>query len=147
MYMRKVNASELRTELFSLLDAVERGEAINVVRNGRVVATLKPPASEEKPEIDKKAIARCCRRHGATELALFGSVLRDDFGPGSDVDVMVDVPGDRSLFDLVDMQEELEKILGRDVDLVTKRAVLEGRNEIRKRSILEGAKVIYVDAR
>ena len=71
-------------------------------------------------EIDKERIARFCRRHRIRRLALFGSVLRDDFGPDSDVDVLVEfedghVPG----LAFFAMQAELSGILGRKVDLNT----------------------------
>ena len=89
-----------------------------------------------------------CRKWAIVEFALFGSVLRDDFGPESDVDVLVDfVPGaGPSLFDHVYMEEELAEIFGRPVDLMTRAAVTEGRNPFRKRSILESARVIYAAA-
>ena len=76
-----------------------------------------------------------------TELALFGSVLRDDFGPDSDVDLLVAfAPGARpSLFDLVEMEAELAELVGRGVDLVTRRSVEESDNWIRRRAILDSA--------
>lgn len=66
-------------------------------------------------------VARFCREHGIRRLALFGSVIRDDFTPGSDVDVLVEfepgrVPG---LFALVGYQLDLSKLFGREVDLRT----------------------------
>ena len=80
------------------------------------------------------------------ELSLFGSVLREDFHPESDIDVLVSfAPNVRiSLFDLVDMQDELKDFFGRDVDLVEKEAILQSENYIRRKSILENIKVIYV---
>ena len=71
-------------------------------------------------EINKQEIERFCRRHRIRRLALFGSVLRDDFGPDSDVDVLVEfedghVPG----LAFFGMQAELSRILGRKVDLNT----------------------------
>ena len=71
-------------------------------------------------EIDDVALARFCRKHGIRRLALFGSVLRDDFGPDSDVDVLVEfhagrVPG----LAFFEMQEELSELIGRKVDLNT----------------------------
>lgn len=89
--------------------------------------------------IPQRAIAEFCRKWKVTEFALFGSVVRDDFRPDSDVDVLVSIaPGMHySLFDLAEMQEELSAAFGRDVDLVTRRAVERGSNEWRRRSILE----------
>jgi len=73
-------------------------------------------------EVDKQQIARFCRRHRIRRLALFGSVLRDDFGPDSDVDVLVEfedghVPG----LAFFAMEAQLSAILGRKVDLNTPR--------------------------
>ena len=73
-------------------------------------------------EFDRAAIARFCQAHRIRKLALFGSVLRDDFGPDSDVDVLVEFePGTRvGLFDVARMERELSPLLGgRDVDLRT----------------------------
>jgi predicted nucleotidyltransferase len=86
-----------------------------------------------------------CGRHGVRELALFGSVLRQDFRPNSDVDLLVSfLPGSHpSVFELAAMQRELEEIIGRKVDLVDRRVVEESSNYIRRRRILESAEVIY----
>jgi predicted nucleotidyltransferase len=86
-----------------------------------------------------------CRKWGVAELALFGSVLRDDFGPDSDVDVLVRYAPDAkpSLFDHAEKEEELAEIFGRPVDLVSRKAIEESRNPFRKRSILESAQVVY----
>src|SRR5688500_7448890 len=72
-------------------------------------------------EFNPEGISAFCRRHGIRKLSLFGSVLRDDFRPDSDIDVLVEfVPGARvSLFDLGGMALELGKMLGRPVDLKT----------------------------
>jgi predicted nucleotidyltransferase len=72
-------------------------------------------------EFDPQKIAELCRRHGVRRLSLFGSILRDDFGPDSDVDVLVEfLPSVRvSLFDLGGMLMELREMLGREVDLRT----------------------------
>jgi len=62
-----------------------------------------------------------CRRHGVSRLAVFGSILRDDFGPESDVDLLVEFPpgSTPSLLDLGGMLMELRQIFGREVDLKT----------------------------
>ncbi len=88
--------------------------------------------------IPTAAIADFCRKWHVTEFALFGSVVRDDFGPESDVDVLVSFAPDvrYSLFDLVDMQDELVAIFERKVDLVTRRAVERSMNEWRRQAIL-----------
>lgn len=86
-----------------------------------------------------------CRRWRITELALFGSVLRDDFGPDSDVDVLASfepsVP--HTLLDIVRMQDELSEMLGRNVDLIERTAVEQNRNYIRRNAILQSAETIY----
>ncbi len=70
--------------------------------------------------LPQDAIAAFCRRHHITRLALFGSILRDDFGPQSDIDVLVEFePGHVPGLDFFAMQDELSTVLGRQVDLHT----------------------------
>jgi predicted nucleotidyltransferase len=70
--------------------------------------------------VDRDQIAAFCRRHHIRRLALFGSVLRDDFSSESDVDVLVEFePGHVPGFAFIGMQEELAELLGRPVDLST----------------------------
>jgi len=90
-------------------------------------------------------VAEFCQKWQVTELALFGSILRDDFDHDSDVDVLVTfVPHARpSLFDLVHMTNELSDMLGRNVDILTKKSVEANHNWLRKREILSTAQVIY----
>lgn len=92
--------------------------------------------------IPKTKIAAFCRRWKVVEMGLFGSILREDFDERSDVDVLVTFASETqvSLFDLAQMQIELEALLGRPVDLVEKDAL---RNPFRKREILKTARVIY----
>jgi len=99
-----------------------------------------------KIPIDHDKIAKFCRRWKITELSLFGSVLRDDFRPDSDVDVLVTfAPTAKwSLFDDVNMEEELSVILDRKVDLVSRRAVERSDNWIRRKAILSTAEPFYV---
>ena len=71
-------------------------------------------------DIPREAIAACCRRHHIRRLALFGSVLRDDFRPDSDIDVLVEFePGHTPGFGFITIQDELSAMLGRRVDLNT----------------------------
>ncbi len=95
--------------------------------------------------IDRSQIAEFCRKWSVTELALFGSVLREDFGPTSDVDVLVtfDAESHRTLFDLAHMQEELSQLFGREVDLLTRRSVEASRNPIRRAAILSSLEVVH----
>jgi predicted nucleotidyltransferase len=97
-------------------------------------------------EIPEDRIADFCRRWRITELALFGSALRDDFRPESDVDVLVTFASEAGwrYSDLIDMKEELEAIFGREVDLVERRLVETSENYIRRRHILTHLKTIYV---
>jgi predicted nucleotidyltransferase len=82
-----------------------------------------------------------CRRHHVRRLLFFGSALRDDFGPESDVDVLVEFEPDAcvTLFDMVDMQDELAALLGRDVDLATP----DGLSKYIRAGVLAQAQVIY----
>lgn len=98
-----------------------------------------------KLSVPEDRLQEYCRRWKITELSVFGSVLREDFSTGSDVDVLVsfDEDAEWSLFDLVDMQDELEEILGRDVDLLTRRGVEASRNPIRRDAILKSARSLY----
>jgi hypothetical protein len=91
-------------------------------------------------------IAELCRRWRVNELALFGSVLRDDFRPDSDIDVLVAFsPETRyTLFDLVRLQDELQAICGREVDIVERKAVERSENYIRRRHILNSLEPVYV---
>jgi len=96
---------------------------------------------------EKRAeIAGFCRRWQVSELAVFGSVLSEDFGEGSDVDVLVTFAPEAqvSLFDLVHMKEELEGMLGRGVDLVERAAIEQSENYLRRKSILSTAEPVYV---
>ena len=92
--------------------------------------------------IDDNALGTVCRRWKIRELALFGSILTTAFKPESDVDVLVtfddDAPWD--LFDLVNLRDELAGFLGRPVDLVERRALV---NPYRRRSILSDLEVLY----
>ena len=99
-----------------------------------------------KIPIPREKIAEFCDRWKITELALFGSVLRDDFRPDSDVDVLVTFAPEAewSLFDHMTMEEELSSILNRKVDLVSRRGIERSRNWIRRKAILEAAEPFYV---
>jgi predicted nucleotidyltransferase len=95
--------------------------------------------------IPRKKIGEFCRRWKVVEFSLFGSILRDDFRPDSDVDVLVTFAPEAavSLFDLVDMQDELKAIFKRDVDLIEKQAIIESPNYIRRKSILANTRIVY----
>ncbi|MBC7250432.1 MAG: nucleotidyltransferase family protein [Anaerolineae bacterium] len=95
--------------------------------------------------IPGKEIAEFCHRWRIRELALFGSALRDDFGPESDLDMLVVFAPDAEwgLFDHVQMQQELQALFQRSVDLISKRALERSPNWLRRREILSTAQVLF----
>ena len=96
--------------------------------------------------IDQGALRTFCQRWGVAELELFGSVLRDDFRPDSDVDVLVTfAPGVRpSLDDLLSMQDELAALFGRSVDLLERQALEQDRNYLLRRHVFAHLEPVYV---
>ena len=95
--------------------------------------------------IPADGIAAFCERWQVTELALFGSVLRDDFGPESDIDVLVSFEDSarHTLFDMVRMEEQLKVLFGREVDLVSRRGIERSSNQLRREAVLDTAEAIY----
>ncbi len=93
-------------------------------------------------EVPKDKIQDFCKRNRIRRLALFGSVLREDFRPDSDVDVLVEFEpaAHPSLFDLARMQNELETLIGRKIDLVEASGL---RNPFRRYEILRTQQVVY----
>ena len=102
--------------------------------------------NKAKIRIPKTKIAQFCKRWNVSEFALFGSVLRPDFRPESDVDILISFLPDAhvTLFDMARMQAELQTIFKRDVDLISKRGVENSRNYLRRKNILNSAQVIHV---
>jgi len=94
-------------------------------------------------------IAEFRRRWKIRELAVFGSALRADFGPQSDIDLIVTFEDDAdwSLLDHVRMQQELQDLLQRDVDLITRRAIEQSRDWLRRKEILSTAAVVFPQSR
>ena len=93
-------------------------------------------------------IAEFCQRNHIRRLALFGSVLRDDFAAESDVDVLVEFePGARVGFAFITMQDELSSVLGRRVDMNTFEGVERSRNWLLRSEILDSTQVVYEQAR
>jgi predicted nucleotidyltransferase len=88
-----------------------------------------------------------CRRWKIRRLDVFGSYLRDDFGPDSDIDLLYDFqPGARwNLFHLVTMREELASIVGRRVDLVGRETIESSPNYLLRRQILSTAEPMYAE--
>jgi hypothetical protein len=94
---------------------------------------------------DSERVGAFCRQWRITELALFGSAIREDFGPDSDVDVLVTFAEDAdfTLLDMVRMQAELQQIFARPVDLVSRKALTRSRNWLRRDAILSSARTVY----
>ena len=96
-------------------------------------------------EFPSDEIGAFCRRWGIIELAVFGSAARGELTPASDVDFLVTWGPARhwSLFDHQRMEEELEKIVGRPVDLVSRKAIEESENFVIRKHILASARSVY----
>jgi predicted nucleotidyltransferase len=99
--------------------------------------------SDRKIRLPRQAVADFCRRHHIRKLSLFGSAVRDDFGPQSDVDVLVEFePGQVVGFEILDMEEELSGLLGgRKVDIVPEKYL---NRRLRER-VLASAEVQYAE--
>lgn len=97
---------------------------------------------KDRIRLNRKALAAFCHKWRIRELSLFGSALRDDFGPESDLDFLSSFEPDSGfdLFDLIEMREELSQTFGRPVDLVEKEAL---RNPWRRHEILRTREVVY----
>ena len=102
--------------------------------------------AESTIDISNQQVEAFCRKWKISEFSLFGSVLRDDFGPDSDIDVLVTFEDSArwGLWDVIAAEEELAELLGRRVDLVERRSVEQSENWIRRKSILDTARTIYV---
>jgi predicted nucleotidyltransferase len=123
---------------FSATIAVDRTDQPMTPANANAGARASPPAAAIP--LDREAIAEFCQAHHIRKLALFGSVLRDDFGTGSDVDVLVEFEvGHTPGLAFFTMQEELGRMLGRTVDLNT----VEDLSPHFRESILREAQVQY----
>ncbi len=90
-------------------------------------------------------VTEFCHKWQVTEFTLFGSVLRDDFRPDSDIDIMVEFdPAACPTFSTLDrMEAELKIIFDRDIDLITRQGIASSRNYLRRHEILSSAQVIY----
>lgn len=118
------------------MEASVRAGTVEMLDRERLAARLGVPMS---------GIAAFCDRWGVEELALFGSVLRDDFGPDSDIDVLVRFKPGRTpgLFVAAKIRRELADMCRRRVDLVHRPTIERSRNYIRRKKILESARVVY----
>ncbi len=98
-------------------------------------------------ELPVEAIADVCRKHDVEELSIFGSALRDDFGPESDIDFLVVFKNNDAgpwMGKFTDVEEDLSRVLGRRVDVVDRRGVEQSENYVRRRHILSSAQLVYV---
>ena len=95
--------------------------------------------------VPERRLTEYCRANGIKRLDIFGSALRADFGPESDIDLLVEFEPDRKLglFDFVRIEQEFADIFGRKVDLIERTAVERSRNYIRRAAILESTETIY----
>jgi len=95
--------------------------------------------------IQEEQLGEICKKYKIRELAIFGSALREDFNEKSDVDLLVEFKPNSgiSLFDIVDLKEAFESFLGREVDIVSKKAIQMSRNYLKKKAILDNYRVIY----
>ena len=96
-------------------------------------------------DIDPKRLKELCSHWHVRELAIFGSALRDDFSPDSDLDILVTFAesADWGLLDLVRMEREFAELTGRDVDLVDRRSIARSSNWLRRGEILGSAVPVY----
>ena len=102
------------------------------------------PKLQSRLGITPEHLAEFCERWKVAELALFGSVLRDDFSVNSDVDFLVKFSPHHSWgFEFIQMREELAMLLQRPVDLLTHQSVINSRNFLRRQAILDSAEMIY----
>jgi len=99
----------------------------------------------DRLQLSPAQLETICQQWQITELALFGSILRDDFRPDSDVDILVTFTPDAtvSLLDLVELQHQLADLLNREVDVIEKQTIEASPNWIRRKEILNTATVIY----
>ena len=116
---------------------------MNKVETTSANISIEPP---QNFSLSKTELVRFCQKWQITEFALFGSVLRDDFTANSDIDVLITFApqAKRSLFDLIQMRDELTELSGRKVDVLTRKSVEQSHNWLRRQNILNSAQVIYV---
>lgn len=128
-------------------DAVLAAEASTAYLTTLRGSDLEARTALAKTGTHPSAIAAFCRLHHVERFELFGSVLRDDFGPESDVDVLVTFATDappQTLATLADLELELSGLLRRKADLGTRVSVMQTENYLRRRRILETARPLYV---
>jgi predicted nucleotidyltransferase len=97
-------------------------------------------------QLPQQALAAFCQKWKIKEMFFFGSVLREDFRPDSDIDIMVSFEDNATwgILELVRMKRELKSLLGPEIDLLTKKSIEQSHNWIRRQEILGTAQVVYV---
>ncbi|ACK72285.1 DNA polymerase beta domain protein region [Gloeothece citriformis PCC 7424] len=100
---------------------------------------------EQRLNVSYEQLGQLCQAWNIIELALFGSVLREDFNSNSDIDILVSFAENARItfFDLDIIEAQLSQLFNRPVDLVTKKSILNTHNWIRRKNILENTKIIY----
>jgi len=113
----------------------------NLFQNTSIMTPVKL-GKTEKYSLPKDKLIQFCQRWKIIEMSLFGSILREDFNEESDVDVLVSFASGSpwTLLDFVEMQDELEALLGRKVDLVEREAL---KNPYRREEILRTLELVY----
>lgn len=138
-----MEATQLRKNFFETLREIE--VSIEVVRNGRVAAILSPPPHQDGLRYDRRRLARICERNKIRRLSVFGSFARGtDFGPESDVDVIVELTPrtKKSFVRHMDAIFELQDLFGRSVDLCYQSELVNCDPDTRD-VITREAKVLY----
>ena len=123
---------------------LRRWAGVVIYRQGRAMSSS-TAISRHGVTLPMERIAEFCRRWRIRELEIFGSFLREDFRPDSDMDFLYTFAEDVhwTLYDLVAMDQELATIVGREVDLVSRSAVERSQNSIRRDHILSTSESIY----
>jgi len=101
---------------------------------------------EKRLGVSFQILREFCQQHKITELSVFGSILREDFNFNSDIDLLVkfDPNAHISLMDMIKIEDEFKILLRRNIDLVSKKAIENSKNWIRRQNILDNAEIIYV---
>ena len=96
-------------------------------------------------DLDSQAILDYCKKWKVAELSVFGSILRDDFRPDSDIDFLVSYDQDAKwdLSDFVTMKDELAHVIGRPIDLISRAAVERSDNRFIKKEVLSSSEPVY----
>ena len=132
------DASEERPEpIAQLVNAIDR-------LRGELLGARSP-----KPHVDPRRLERVCKKHHIKRLSLFGSVVRDDFGPQSDVDVLYEREAGHheTLGSFVAANTALADLFGRRVDFIQRSLIENSKNPHRRQSILEDERVVYENGR